>query len=81
MTITELRKFVDIGAKLLCSQSAVQPHNQRVGMAHRVIKGFESLAGQCAPGRVRNGPGDHDGKIQAAVVEYGSDRIQRRFRV
>ena len=59
------RRFVagDFGqmlAHLVGAERAIEADRERLGVAHRMPKGGRRLAGQRAPGRVRDRAGDHD---------------------
>ena len=68
-------------AQLLRPERAVEPDDQRVGVADAVPERLDGLAGQRPPGRVDDRAGDDDRQPLAELVEQRLDGEDRGLRV
>ena len=68
-------------AELARAQGAVEPDDQRVGVADAVPEGLDGLAGEGSARRVDDRPRDDQRQAQAELVEERLDREDRRLRV
>ena len=68
-------------SELLRTEGAVEPDDQRVGMADAVPEGLDGLARQGPARRVDDGPRDDQRQPLAELVEERLDRGDRRLRV
>ena len=66
--IGDTRDLFDMRAQLRSAQGTVETYGDRLGMGYRVPKGFDGLAGECAPAGIGNGARDHDGNLSADAL-------------
>ena len=79
--VGDARQDVEVLAELLRSERAVEPDDQRVGVADAVPERLDGLARQGSAGRVDDGPRDDQRQPLAGLVEERLDRGDRRLRV
>ena len=75
------RQLLEVGAKRIGAESAVQTEGQGCGVAERVVERLGGLAGQRSPALVGDRARNHQGEADARGVELLHDREERRLRV
>jgi proteasome accessory factor B len=70
----DTRHILDMRSEQIRAQGAVESDREGLDVAKAVVKGFDGLAGEGAPGGVRNRARDHDRQDDAVFLEDLIDR-------
>ena len=81
VSVSDAADFLQVRTHLPRAQGAVQPHDQRLRVRHRIPERFRGLPGEGAPAGVRDCARNHDRQPPTAFVEVFEDSKNGGFGV